>query len=167
MQGAPPAQQEPDTAEVIEAPAGQGDDQPRYVMVPVPRQFVLEVLRWILFRAPGERTDGTGRDAARMVELVEEAHAAERALLLRVARATIRDEALRLDDAAEELGQSAQDIGAMVRRINQRALGGGRNLMRIRSDPGVGVRGVPGRTSYLEMRPDFARAVRDAAKAPD
>ncbi len=142
-------------------------DDVRYVLVPVPREHVLDVMRWVLFRAPGEETDSTGRDVVRVRSVVEEASAAERIMLLEVARATAKQDTVRLDDVALELGQTAQDLAAMIRAMNHRALGGGRNLIQIKSESAVGVSGQHGRITCLEMREDFATIVRQTAKQID
>jgi hypothetical protein len=134
-------------------------------MVPVPSEHVLDIMRWVMFRAP-EQGDGTGRDAARVLDVMAKADDVERALLLRVAEATVRREEVRLEDAAAELDLSAKDLGSLVSRLNHKALGGRRTLVRVRGETDVGIRGKRGRVSYLEMRPDMARIIRDTAKAP-
>lgn len=136
----------------------------RYVMVPVPTEHVLDVMRWVLFRAP-EDGDVATRDSARVTKLVSEADELTRSILLLVAAAAVRDEPLRLSDIADELDHDPQVVRTAVRDVNQHALGAGRNLLTVRSETAVGVHGNTGKIAYIAMRPDLARMVRAAAKA--
>ena len=95
----------------------------RYVLVPVPSEYVLDVMRWVLFRTPDEEGQTTERDAARVVQLLEELDEDKRALLVLVAKAVAKEDTLALPDAAEELGQEPQAVTEGLRAINQQAFG--------------------------------------------
>lgn len=140
----------------------------RYVMVPVPSEYVLDVMRWVLFRAPDEDSDNGMRDGLRLKNVLEEADELTRSLLVLVAKATIADNIpVRLTDAAEDLGQDAATLRAALRDLNLYALEGGRTLVKVSNEAAVGVHGRTGKISFLAMRPDHARLVRAAVKAID
>jgi hypothetical protein len=139
----------------------------RYVLVPVPTEYVLDVMRWVLFRAPeGETTDGM-RDEARVRRLVLEAEPLARSLLELVARATGKGTTLRLSDAADELEQEPEVVRATLRELNGSALGGGRDLVRLTKETAVRVNGNTGQDVCLEMRAEHASAIRALLRSPD
>lgn len=137
----------------------------RFVMVPVPREHVLDVMRWVLFRAPEE--DGTSdmRDAARLRTICEESDDLTMSLLVRVARATVDGDTPRLTDVADDLGEAPDTIRATLRTLNAWALGGGRDLVKVSNEPAVGVHGNTGKISFLMMRPEHAHFVRRVSAA--
>jgi hypothetical protein len=137
----------------------------RYVMVPVPAEHVLDVMRWVLFRAPDEDYETVARDAARVADFMADADDLTRSVLLRVAEATLTDEPLRLSDVATELDSEAQSINSVIRRANLVALGEERALIEIRFESAIGVHGQTGKVSFLGMRPHLARQVRSVARA--
>jgi hypothetical protein len=139
----------------------------RYVLVPVPSEFVLDVMRWVLFRATEEDSEGSVRDAARLKNLFVDTDDLTRAVLTLVARRTLDDQPLTLTEAAEELEQEADSIRACLRRVNSMALGGGRELVAVATEPAVGPLGKRGKVAYLRMRPGHARAVRSLESSPD
>jgi len=126
---------------------------------------VLDVMRWVLFRTPDESGETSGRDHARAVQLVSELDDLKRSLLLLVAKSTLKDDSLRLTDAADELGQDAQTITDAVRALNHQALWGGRDIVTLRAETTVSIHGQRGKKSYLTMRPEVARLVRAAARS--
>jgi hypothetical protein len=137
----------------------------RYVLVPVPSEYVLDVMRWVLFRAPDEQAGNeTGRDLARVESLLSELDDFMRSLLLLVAKSVAADDALKLTDAADELDRRPQDVSDAVRAINLKAVWG-KDVVTLRSEPAVGVRGQHGRASVLTMHPDIARLVRAATRS--
>ena len=136
----------------------------RYVMVPVPSQYVLDVMRWVLFRVPDEEGQAARRDASRVVQLLEELDEDKRALLLLVAKAVGKDDTLGVTDAAEELGVQPQVVIDGLRAINRQALWG-KDIMTLRTEPKVGVLGQAGTVSFVTLRPDIARLVRAAARS--
>jgi hypothetical protein len=133
-------------------------------MVPVPREHVLDVMRWVLFRAADEDSEGTGRDAARVAQLLDGLDERTRSLALLVAKATVEDTPLRLTDAADELGLESQTVTVLIRDLNQRAMWG-RSVIRTQAEKAIGVHGQTGKVSYLMMRPDIARLIRTTARA--
>jgi hypothetical protein len=139
----------------------------RYVMVPVPTEHVLDVMRWVLFRAPEEELHDAVRDAARIATVLAEADDLRRSLLGLVAAASLRNESLKLRDVADELEVEAGALHDVVGELNATALGPGRPLIAIQVETAVGVTGNVGKVSYLGMRPELARLVRKAATAPD
>ena len=95
-----------------------------YTLVPVPSEYVLDVMRWVLFRAPDEDGQTTGRDEARVVQLLDELDDFSRALV--VLDREVRGEG-RLADVARcrrELGQPPQAVSDALRVINLQALWG-------------------------------------------
>lgn len=141
----------------------------QYVMVPVPKEIVLDVMRWVLHQAPDEDRDDGVRDRARLTNLVEKADDLTRSLLLLVANATLDGTApVRLTDAADELGQSTHAIrlalGGLDTPFRHQNV---RNLVMVSDETAVGVHGNRGRISFLSMRPQDARIVRAAARAID
>jgi hypothetical protein len=136
----------------------------RYVMVPVPAEHVLDVMRWVLFRAPDEDYETVARDAARVANFMSDADDLTRSVVLRVAEATATDEPLRLSDVASELDKDGQTINAVIRDANAVALGAERPLIEIRFESAIGVHGQTGKVSFLGMRPHLARQIRMSAR---
>lgn len=136
-----------------------------YVLVPVPTEYVLDVMRWVLFRTvdDDDGDDRSNQDGERVAQLVSEVDDATRSLLRIVATATVKDEPLRLRDLADELGREAEDVRATLRSLNKQVLEGGRALMELRNETAVGVHGQTGTFAYVSMRPDLAGIVRSAA----
>jgi hypothetical protein len=83
-----------------------------------------------------------------------------RAMLGRIADATIRGEPPRLRDLADELGQDPADLKDAIDELNLHALKDQRPLLEVRTETAVGVTGVPGRIAYVSMRDDLARIAR-------
>lgn len=136
----------------------------RYVMVPVPSEFVLDVMRMVIFRAPDDEEVGDMRDEARLVALLREADDATRRLLLLVAGATHDDTPLRFSDAADELEVDGEALRALLAAVNAETLGAGRQLIGVTDEIAVRVHGNVGRNRYLVMRPEHARMLRAAAR---
>jgi hypothetical protein len=130
----------------------------RYTLVPVPSEYVLDVMRWVLFHAPDEDGQTTGRDEARVVQLLDQLDDFTRALVVLIAKSVAKDDLLTLRDAADELGQPPQAVSDSLRVINKQALWA-RDIVLMRSEPAVGVRGQKGKASFVVMRPDIARLV--------
>jgi hypothetical protein len=134
-------------------------------LVPVPSEYVLEVMRWVLFRATDEQADSSGRDLARVVALLDELTEVERSVLALIAKSVWEDDSLTLRDAAQDLDQPAEVVGEAVRAINRKAMWG-REVVTLRPETAVGVLGQHGMASVLTMWPDTARMVRTATRAP-
>jgi hypothetical protein len=136
-----------------------------FVLVPVPADHVYDVMRWVLLRAPDEEGANSGRDEARITELMSEVDELDRDLLLAVARAATKNEQVRLRDVADDLGETPGDVSARVRQLNQRAFGvGGRVVIKTLSEVEIGVTGNRGYVTYLAMHPDVAQAIRAAGR---
>jgi hypothetical protein len=142
------------------------DGLPRYVMVPVPREYVLDVMRMVLFRAPEEDGDDSALDEASLRQLLSEVDDLARSLAAMVAKAAITNEPLSLGDAADVLEQDSQTIRATVRALNRHPLAAGRRIIRVQAEPAVGVLGNTGSVPHLAMRPDVAKVIRAASNAP-
>jgi hypothetical protein len=138
----------------------------RYVMVPVPSAFVLDVMRLVIFRAP-EDDDGANdvRDEARLGKLMEEADDVTRKLILLVAKATTDSVQLRFSDAGAELDQDGEAVRAILKKVNGEALGGGRDLIGFSEEIAVRVHGNVGKDWFLVMRMEHARILRALDKA--
>jgi hypothetical protein len=132
----------------------------RYVLVPVPSEFVLDVMRWVLFRAQEDSEEDGLADETRLRRMLEDADDLTRALLVVVATATLEDRPLRLSDAAEELDQPAETLRTCLRRTNATTFGGGRELVAVATETAVGPLGRRGKVTYLRMRPGHARTIR-------
>src|SRR6266545_7270739 len=137
----------------------------RYVMVPVPSEYVLDVMRWVLFRAADEDASALKQDEDRVLGLIRDADEFTRSLLAVVAAATVKDRPLRLRDLADELGRDGQAVIRAIRTLNQTVLEEGRDLLEVRSEKAVGVHGKTGTTLYVSMRPAVAPIVRAATRA--
>lgn len=135
----------------------------RYTLVPVPSEYVLEVMRFVLFIAPDEAAQSTGRDEAQVRRLLDELDDFKRSLLVLVARSVAQDDSLQLRDAAEQLGQPPQVVSDALRAINLHV--GGSDILMLRAETSVGVHGQTGKISYVTMRPDIARLVRAASRS--
>jgi hypothetical protein len=135
----------------------------RYVMVPVPSEYVLDVMRMVLFRAPEDDEGSAMREEARLLRLMDEADDETRDLVLLVAKATIEDTPLRFADAADALELSPDALTDRLRSVNALALGGGRELIAISNEVAVRVHGNVGKNRYLVMRPEHARLLRAAS----
>ncbi len=139
----------------------------RYVMVPVPAEHVLDVMRWVLFRAPDDESEADVRDGARVYEFVIQSDELTRSVLDRVATAAIADEPLRIGDLAAEFDQEGQIINGLIRGANATALGAARPIVEVRAETAIGVHGQTGKVSFLGMRLDLARQIRAAVRAAD
>lgn len=138
----------------------------RYVMVPVPREHVLDVMRWVLFRTPDDDTGSGMRDGTPLRSALVEADDLARSLLSLIADAAVEGgRPLRLVDAAERLEAEPEALLAALTKVNGQALPDGRKLVRISNELAVGVEGNRGRLSFLEMRPEHARVVRAEVRA--
>jgi hypothetical protein len=126
---------------------------------------VLDVMRWVLFRAPDEQGHSSGRVLARIKTLLNDLDDFQRSLLVLVAKSVGDEDSLTLRDAADELGHPPQQIGEAVRALNQTAAWG-REVVTLRPETTVGVRGHHGKISVLTMSPETARAVRTAMRSP-
>jgi len=121
-------------------------------------------MRWVLFRAPDDENQAPERDAARVVQLLDELDEDKRALMVLVAKAVAKEDSLTVRDAAQELGQEPQAVTEGIRLINQQALWT-KDVMTLRKEPKVGALGQTHKVSYVTMRPDIARLVRAAARS--
>ena len=90
----------------------------RYVMVPVPAEHVLDVMRWVLFRTPEDDGASELRDRVRLMSFLGEASETTRALLARVARAAVTDEPVRLSDVADDLDLEVDVLNAAIKDLN-------------------------------------------------
>lgn len=139
----------------------------RYVMVPVPSEFVLDVMRMVLFRAPDDEEVSGMRDEARLRKLLEGVDDNIRSLLVLVAKATIEDTPLRFSDAVADLEQDGDTLRTTLRELNGHALGGGRELVALSDQIAVRVNGNVGRNRYLIMRPEHARCIRSLTRTAE
>lgn len=137
----------------------------RYVLVPVPTEYVLEVMRWVLFRAEDEET--RKEDEAKVVEFLAQADLRTRRFLHRVATGTIKGEVLRFRDVADELGEDRAAVLALVDDLNERVLDGHRELLETWAETTIGLEGRQGSMVYIAMRKDLARVVRAAGRPGD
>jgi hypothetical protein len=129
----------------------------RYVMVPVPSEYVLDLLRWLQFRTEPEQPE---EDEANLRRLLGETDDRTRALLLLIAKGAIEGAPVRLSDAADLLEQDGPTVRAALLAADAQALGPDRTLVKVLNETEVNEFGRSGRVSYLAMRPHHARIVR-------
>lgn len=140
----------------------------RYVMVPVPSEFVIDVMRMVVFRAPEDDDEGSAmREETRLRGVMRDAEPPTRSLLILLAKATIEGTQVRFTDAAEALEVDGEVLIELIRELNALALGYGRSLVGISEELAVRVHGNVGKNRYLVMRPDHARLIRSLARAID
>jgi hypothetical protein len=135
-----------------------------YVQVPVPAEHVVEVLRWVLFRAEGGK-EQLQEDVVSVTRLLGDVDDLRRTLLINIANATVADESLRLRDLADDLGVDSETVTQILDDLNRHALNGGRQLLELRREKIVGVYGQTASRSFVGMRPDLAPVVRSSAAA--
>jgi hypothetical protein len=133
-----------------------------FVQVPVPREHVLEIMRWVLFRTE-EDDSARERDRERFTTYLAEADAEARRLLELVATATLEGQPLRLRDLSDLLDQDRPSTQALLEEIDRDALDEGRHLLERQNEPAVGVEGQKGSRVLIGMREDLARLVRSRA----
>jgi len=136
----------------------------RYVMVPVPTAFVLDVMRLVIFRAPDDDDLSSARDEARLEKLMEESDELTRSLLLLVAKATVDSVQVRFSDTGLELDLNGEAMRALLKKVNGEALGGGRELVGFSDEIAVRVHGNVGKDWFLVMRLEHARMLRSIAR---
>ena len=133
----------------------------QYVMVPVPSDHVLDLLRWLQFQTePARPTE----DAAGLQRAVAGTDDVTRALLLLIAEASIAGDSVRLRDAADTVDLDIPSVRAALVRIDEEALGPGRTLVKVLQETTVGEHGRRGRTFCLTMRVRHARLVRSTVR---
>jgi hypothetical protein len=136
----------------------------RYTLVPVPSEYVLDVMRFVLFRAPDEDGPSKGRNKARVVHLLDTLDDFKRSLLILVATSVVQEDSLQLRDAAEQLNQRPQVVSEAVHAINSQAVWG-RDVLMLRAETVVGIHGQTGKHLSITMRPDIARFVVAASRS--
>jgi hypothetical protein len=130
-----------------------------FVLVPVPREHVLEVMRWVLYRA---EVDASARelDHARFSAYLADARPEIRKLLELVATSTLAGEAPILRDVADMLGHEGPPVEELVDEVNHAALDEGREAIETWHEPVVGVDGRRSRHVFVAMRRDLAELIR-------
>jgi hypothetical protein len=123
----------------------------RYTLVPVPSEYVLDVMRFVLFRAPDEDGQSKGRNKARVVHLLDTLDDFKRSLLVLVATSVVQEDSLQLRDAAEQLNQPPQVVSE--------------DVLMLRAETVVGIHGQTGKHLSITMRPDIARFVVAASRS--
>jgi hypothetical protein len=120
--------------------AAPGDDgEIRYVLVPVPREFVLDVMRWVLFRAPDSDVEREARDTVRVAEWLKTVDEVEHGLLLYLARrAVLGEPPMRLTEVSADLDTDPGAVTASAVRLNRSF---GRDLIELAHETSVGALG--------------------------
>lgn len=136
-----------------------------YVLVPVPAEFVLDVMRWVLFRAQDTDTELVQLETEQVQRFLATADDPTRALLHRAAEATVKALPLALRDLADELDMEPPAVRDRIEQLNHEILEGDRELIELRADVNVGVHGRTGTTAFVSMRPALARSVWAATSA--
>lgn len=137
-----------------------------YVLVPVPTEFVLEVMRWVLFRSTDDPDQQGEPSADRVERLLTEVDDVTRRMLVLVARSTAGGEAAQLRDLADELEIEPSHLRDVITALNEsQPLDDGRDVIEIRADVNVGVHGKRGTSAFVSMRPDVAPVVAAVARS--
>lgn len=139
-----------------------------YVLVPVPAEYVLDVMRWVLFRADDEEVEPAEATAESVTTLFSEADDLTRNLLRIVATATAADDPPRLRDLADELELDAKTLRDRITELNdQQVAAGGREVLELRAEKAVGVHGQTGTIVFVGMRPEVAALIRVAQRSSE
>jgi hypothetical protein len=136
----------------------------RFELVPVPTEHVLEVMRWVLFRAL-ESEEARKQDERSVTTLMADADARTRALLQIVAKAALKDEPRRFRDVADEMGEDRADVRALIDALNEEVLDDERELFETWVETVVGLEGREGSVVRISMRKDLAQVVRTAGRS--
>ena len=136
----------------------------RYVMVPVPSEFVMDVLRLVVFRGSEEESDLLG-EAIRLESLLERSEPLARSLIKVVASGTLAGNPVRFSDVVDVLETDAPTLTALIATINRGALGGGRELIGTSTEIARRVHGNIGRNKHLVMRPEHAQLLRSLTRS--
>ena len=139
----------------------------RYVMVPVPSAFVLDVMRMVIFRAPDDDDVSSARDEARLEAFMEGSDELARSLVVLVAKATVDSRQVRLSDTALDLELDGEPMRTLLKQVNDDAFGGGRQLVGVSDEIAVRVHGNVGKDWFLVMRLEHARMLRSIARRSD
>jgi hypothetical protein len=137
-----------------------------YILVPVPTEYVLDIMRWVLFRAADGDHELVGRDVEQLQQFIGGTDDATRALLQAVAEATARGEVLQLQELADGLEREPTAVREAIDKLNAEVLDDGRDLFELRTEAAVGVHGRTGRLVIVSMRPLLVRAVRSVMRQP-
>ncbi len=132
-----------------------------FVLVPVPAEHVLAIMKWVLFRAETDQEgEGPASDHGRVISLVVLAEPELRLLLGAIAEAAIRNEPIRLRDLADDHNLSSEELNELIIDLNQTVLDPDRALIEVSIETAVGVSGNTGQISLVSMQRDFALLIR-------
>jgi hypothetical protein len=133
-------------------------------MVPVPREHVLDVMRFVLDR---DLDGAIRRDRERMTKLLG-AEGILGPLLQLVAARMVENQPTRVREVADELGVAEQAVIGAVRGVNFDALEGGFDrVLRLREDTFRTADGREWNSLVVTMAPELARMVCDVATTPE
>lgn len=123
--------------------------------MPVPAEYVYDVMRWVLFRSHEWSDDAVKQVADQVLAFAASEGEPTRSLLERVARSTVEHASLRLRDLADELDTDTGEISALIDDLNERTLEGAAVIDR-RNETAVGIHGQTGQVTFVSMRLDLA-----------
>jgi hypothetical protein len=133
-----------------------------FVMVPVPREHVLQVMSWVLFRTETE-SDAWVHDREQFRGYLAATDDDTRRLLEEVAAATLDGKDLAVRALADILEIDAPTVRATLDRIQEEAFESEREPMEIWSEVAVGLDGKKGTRAFVVLRDDLAKLVRAQA----
>ncbi|MSO87324.1 MAG: hypothetical protein EXQ71_07370 [Acidimicrobiia bacterium] len=132
-----------------------------FILVPVPAEHVLAVMKWVLFRAETaeERFRPIG-DFRSLVSLLVKADPELRFWLGAIAEAAIKNQPIRLLDLAGDRNLTTNDLLEAIANLNQSVLDSDRELIEVTTETAVGVSGNTGQIVHLSMPRQFALIIR-------
>ena len=132
-----------------------------FVLVPVPAEHVLAIMKWVLFRAETDQEgERPAKDLGRATSLVVLAEPELRLVLGAIAEAAIRNEPIRLRDLADDHNLSNEELNDLIINLNQTILDPDRALIEVSIETAVGVSGNTGHLARVSMQRDFALLIR-------
>jgi hypothetical protein len=122
-----------------------------YVMVPVPEEHVLDVMRLVLRRSRAQEPLMEW-DSESVSEFLVDSDDDTRAIVLFVARATLVEEAIRIPGLSEALGLPVSTVLPAMGAANKRSLAAGRErILLMRSEAAVADDGTVTRVEEFAM----------------
>lgn len=132
-----------------------------FVLVPVPAEHVLAIMKWVLFRAEAdeERFRPIGEFRA-LVSLLVQADPELRLWLGAIAEAAIQNQPIQLRNLADDHNLTTDELLEAITNLNQSVMDSDRELIEVTTETAVGVSGNTGQIIHLSMPRQFALTIR-------
>ncbi len=132
-----------------------------FVLVPVPADHILAVMKWVLFRAEADHKGVGLNDASTtLVSLLRDAEPELRSWLGAIAEAAIRNVPIQLRDLADDRNLTTEELLEAISDLNHSVLDSDRELIEVSTETAIGVSGNTGKIVRLSMPRNFARLIR-------